>query len=300
MRIIQAGAEIRTNPEPNPADIAFMARQLVQATLPHSDPGKMEAWQRTNGNLTLIIRPGWDRKKCRPIGYPYGVIPRLLLFWITTEALRTGSPRLELGTSLNAFMRDLGLNPATGGGPRSDARRLRDQMSRLFRATISFEIEEGQGNQWVDMQVAPKGELWWDFCAPDQQGLFHSWIELNPIFFQAITNAPVPIDMRALRALKRSSLALDLYSLVSYRAFVATQTGKAQFVTWEQLMGQLGTEYTHVQHFRAKAKAALLKIKAVFPGVKLGPKQGGLHVLPGASAVPSRSPQRKVFWPVDE
>src|SRR5512143_1842508 len=174
MKIIQAGAEIRTNPEPNPADIAFMARQLVQATLPHSDPGKVEAWQRTNGNLTLVVRPGWDSKKRRTIGYPYGVIPRLLLFWITTEALRTGNPRLELGSSLNAFMRGLGLSPATGGGPRSDARRLRDQMERLFRATISFEIHGDQSLRWLDMQVAPDGELWWDFHDPDQQGLFTS------------------------------------------------------------------------------------------------------------------------------
>ena len=43
MRIIQAGAEIRTTPEPDLADIAYMARQLIQATLPHSDPGKVEA-----------------------------------------------------------------------------------------------------------------------------------------------------------------------------------------------------------------------------------------------------------------
>jgi hypothetical protein len=41
MRIIQTGAEIRTTPEPDPADLAFMARQLVQATLPHSNPGNV-------------------------------------------------------------------------------------------------------------------------------------------------------------------------------------------------------------------------------------------------------------------
>src|SRR5690349_17189436 len=97
-------------------------------TLPHSDPGKVEAWSRTNGNLTLTIRPGWDYKRRRSYGYPYGIIPRLLLFWITTEAVRTGNRRLYLGNSLAAFMRELGLNPATGGGPRSDAQRLRDQM----------------------------------------------------------------------------------------------------------------------------------------------------------------------------
>ena len=138
MRIIQAGAEIRTTPEPDPTDIAFMARQLVQATLPHTVPrGHPPEWSRRNGDLTLAIRPGYKtdqltgKRVC--IGYPYGTIPRLLLFWITREAVQTKSPRLELGASLNAFMRALGLNPDNGssGAKRSDARRLREQMERL-------------------------------------------------------------------------------------------------------------------------------------------------------------------------
>jgi hypothetical protein len=216
-----------------------------------------------------------------------------LLFWITTEALRTGSPRLELGPSLNAFMRALGLDPSRGG-PRSDARRLRDQMERLFRATISFEQHvagEGyEGSDWLNMRVTSKGHLWWDLREPDQPQLFDSYIVLSEEFFQAITSAPVPANMQALKALKRSPLALDLYAFVSYRAFVTTQTGKAQFVTWAQLAGQLGTDYADVTNFRKKTKAALRKIKVVFPGMRLGSKQGGIEILPGASAVPPRPP----------
>jgi hypothetical protein len=301
MKIIKAGQEIRTDPAPNPADIAFMARQLVQATLPHSDPGKVDAWSRTNGNLTLTIRPGWDHEKREFLGYPYGTIPRLLLFWITTEALRTGSRRLYLGNSLAAFMRALGLDPDNGGlgAKRSDARRLKDQMIRLFRATISFDRRGEHKHEWLDMQIAPEGSMcvWWDFNDTGQEDLFSSWIDLNERFFNAIINAPVPVDMRALYALKRSPLALDLYALVSYRAYIATQTGKSQFVTWEQLMGQLGTDYAHVQHFRSKTKAALCKIKSVYPGLKLGPKQGGIQILPGASAVPPKPAKRQLLPP---
>jgi len=295
MRIIQTGAEIRTTPEPDPADLAFMARQLVQATLPHSDPGRVDGWQRTNGNLTLVIRPGWDSKKRRHMGLPYGTVPRLLLFWITTEALRTGSPRLGLGASLHGFMEALGLNPCNGGmgAKRSDARRLKEQMERLFRASISFEIANAQSQRWLDMHIAEGGELWWNFHEPAQQGLWQSWIELNQRFFEAITSTPVPVDMRALRALKRSPLALDLYAFVSFKAFIATQSGRTQFVTWEQLMGQLGQDYSDVRDFRKKAKAALCKIKAVYPGLILGDKQGGIQILPGTSAVPPKRPRRK-------
>ncbi len=34
-------------------DAAYLARQLVQATLPHTNPGDVPAWSRTNGKLTL-------------------------------------------------------------------------------------------------------------------------------------------------------------------------------------------------------------------------------------------------------
>src|SRR5260364_369984 len=39
--------------------LGFMARALIQATMPHSDPGNVSAWQRVNGNFALFhtVRP---------------------------------------------------------------------------------------------------------------------------------------------------------------------------------------------------------------------------------------------------
>jgi hypothetical protein len=62
------------------------------------------------------------------------------------------------------------------------------------------------------MQIATRGEFWWSPRDPTQGALWGSWIELGERFFEAITAAPVPLDMRALKALKRSPLALDLYA----------------------------------------------------------------------------------------
>src|SRR5579864_4005836 len=86
-KLIDAATEIRLDPDA--VERAYMARQLVQCTLPHSNPGKVEQWARRNGNLTLGITPGRDFENNCSIGYPYGTIPRLLLFWLTTEAVRT-------------------------------------------------------------------------------------------------------------------------------------------------------------------------------------------------------------------
>jgi hypothetical protein len=270
-------------------DAAFMARELVQVSLPHSNPGNVPAWQRRNGNTTLVIQPGWNADKGKSYGYPYGTIPRLLLFWITTEAIRNkgrgceNPRRLELGQTLSGFMAELGLDP-NRGGKRSDAKRLRDQMDRLFQGKFSFhkhqQDKSRDGHAWLNMEVAPEGELWWNMKVSQKTALWGSWIELGQRFYEAIIAAPVPIDIRALRALKRSPLALDLYSWLTYEAFRAHKSGKPRYETWAQLHAHVGAEYTHLHHFRAKANAALRKIKVVYPGLKLGKKQGGIEILP--------------------
>jgi hypothetical protein len=67
-KLIEAAAVIRMTP--GDAEAAFMARQLVQCTLPHSNPGdKLPAWARKNGNLTLSIKPGSDEVG-KTFGYP--------------------------------------------------------------------------------------------------------------------------------------------------------------------------------------------------------------------------------------
>jgi hypothetical protein len=264
-------------------DAAYVARELVQASLPHSNPGDVPLWTRRNGDVALAIQPGMNIRTGKSYGYPFGTIPRLLLFWITTEAVRVRDRRLELGHSLNGFMAELGLNPDTGGGKRGDAKRLRDQMERLFRSRFSlerYEAHDGQtSNGWIDMQVAPKGQLWWSEKQPDQGALWGSWIELGEDFYRAITAAPVPVDMRALRALKRSPLALDLYAWLTYEAFRAQHGRRPRFESWTQLHGHMGGEYANPGDFRRKAKAALRKIQAVYPGLKLGKRQGGIEVL---------------------
>lgn len=273
-------------------DAAYLARQLVQATLPHTDPGDVPAWCRKNGNLTLTIQPGWDSKERRSTGYPYGIIPRLLLFWMTTEALRTKSRRLDLGPSLSKFMLELGLDPSRGG-KRSDATRLKEQMLRLFRARITFETtitQDGRtGDARRDMLVAENSMLWWDHEDADQPPKWGSSIELSEKFYNAITASAVPADIRALRALKRSPLALDLYAWLTYEAWRVRRSKKARFVSWGLLHAQFGAEYGEVRNFQQAAKKALLKIRLVFPDLALGNRRGGIEIL--ASSQPAIPPK---------
>ena len=48
-------AAVDAGHQPDDEDLTYMARELVQCTLPHSDPGQVSFWKRTNGNVTLSI-----------------------------------------------------------------------------------------------------------------------------------------------------------------------------------------------------------------------------------------------------
>jgi hypothetical protein len=299
--LIEVAAAIRE--QPDAAERAFMARQLVLCTLPHTDPGNVETWTRRAGNAALGIQPAFDFQTGRKIGFPYGVIPRLLLFWITTEVQHSKNRSdltilekrtLRLGRSLADFMRDVGLNPDTGGGKRGDAKRLHNQMDRLFGSRISFQQiiadPHRQGKEWINMEVAPRGQLWWDPKQPEQGALWQSWILLGEEFYNALIALPVPVDMRALRALKRSPLALDLYAWVCYRAFVIVQKKQSpQFMAWTVLMRQLGADYATANNFQKKAAPALRKIAALYPGLIIGKAKGGFTIHATRLAVPLKT-----------
>jgi hypothetical protein len=234
-----------------------------------------------------VIRPGWDREKRQPLGYPYGTIPRLLLFWIVSEAVRTKSRRLELGPSLNQFLRTIGFNPATGRGKRGDATRVREQMDRLFQASISFEHAVPGAKSWVNMNIAPQGCFWWDPQDPTQTTLWSSWIQLSEEFYNAITQQPFPIDPKAIAALRRSPLALDLYAWCVYRSYaVSKQNRPSRRITWQMLAEQFGCEYTARRDIRRAMKRALEQVRAVYPGLNLEYVAGGLRILPGTPAIP--------------
>lgn len=122
-RLIDRSVAIETESAQESGDLGFMARAMVLATLPHRKVDGNE-FVRKNGAFTLSMQSP------SRIGLPYGSIPRLLLAWVTTEAIRTKSRELELGFSLTSFMADLGLT-ATGGANGSITR-LKDQIRRLF------------------------------------------------------------------------------------------------------------------------------------------------------------------------
>jgi hypothetical protein len=291
-RVMDTAVIVRENPE---AEIAYMARELVQCTLPYKDPGDVEVWTRENHGLFIGITPGHNLKTKERLGIPYGSLPRLILFWLTTEAVRTKSRRIELGGNYSEFIGKLGLT--TGGGPRGDWTRLREQMTRLLCASIVAQqhVEDSSGRKGFkqrDLNLTTAVELWWDPKNPDQLATFQSWVELSDYFYGLATTAPVPTDMRVLRALKSSPLALDLYTMMTHAAFVASKSGRPNSITWDDFASQLGTGMDRTRDFKRKILAKLKVIQQLYPDLRLADTEGGLAVLPTSKpAIPILKPR---------
>ena len=94
---------------------ASMARMMALCSLPRTNPGNRKEYKRVNGPYKLILSRMGEYK------LPFGNLPRLLMAWVSTEAVRTQSRELVLGRSLSEFMRGIitrdGLHLRRGRNP---------------------------------------------------------------------------------------------------------------------------------------------------------------------------------------
>ena len=254
----------------------FMARMMALCCLPRSNPGNRKEYKRVNGPYTLYMIAGGGNK------LPYGNLPRLLMAWICSEAVRTQSRVLILGKSLSDFMRALGVYSSSG----EKHTRLRNQMKRLFGCTVSMIYEDKHGEQFVSSLIAERGEFWWS--KPAERSLWESKIELGEKFFQEISNHPVPLNLNTLNALKRSPLGLDLYLWLVYRTFTLRAPLR---LTWRLLYGQFGahpdkaSDKFIVRNFRTKCLRELKKIKLAWPELNYSTAKGVLILHPSSPAI---------------
>lgn len=271
------------NEENYTPNVCFSPREIILATFPHKDPGDdVTFWVRKNGNFSLCVQSGFNGSQEKPFGLPYGSMPRLLMYWLTTEALRKKDRVIELGPSFAGFLKKLGLTPDSG---LHNYKRLENQMTRLFRSKISFDyvtnVEESrQRNMWVGMNVTSEGVIHWSKLFPKNKTATDSWVKLDEGFYESVTSHAVPLDLNIVNALRKSPLALDFYAWVRYASFLAYKAGKERKVPWAALKDQFGTSYGTLRAFRFYAREALQKICLLDQGLKLEDGSRHLTILP--------------------
>jgi Plasmid encoded RepA protein len=281
-RISSAAEAISNESAIDSGALGFMAKSLVQTTLPHrAHPGAR--YVRTDGNLTLSITDVGGA------GLPYGSYPRLILIWMTTEAVRTASRELELGRSLSSFMAQLGLQAS--GGHWGTIPRFRNQTERLLGCAISARWSserEGEINSsGKNLLVADEFSLWWTPQRLTQVQAKASTVLLSESFYQQIVEAPVPLDLRAVRALKKSPLTLDLYAWATRRV---SYLSRPTLIPWHALRLSFGAGYANTpqgrSRFRDKVIDALRRVAAVYPQLRADIEERGVLLRPSATHIP--------------
>ena len=287
--LLDAATAIEMEDARDAGAVGYAARLWAQLSLPYKDPGDAGLWIRRNGSLTLRVMPGMTGPKgAEKPGYPYGVLPRYVLTWMSTEAVRTQSPVLQLGNNLSDFMDRLGLSP--NGGKNGTITRLNDQMRRLLTSSMYVEDSRADESRWgiagAHFSVASGYRLWYN--NDDKAGekpLWGSTITLADSFYDSIVSAPVPVDTRALAALAGSPLKLDLLVWLSHRLGYVRRT---QLVPWAALSEQFGSDYARLRDFKAVILKQLRDVLAVYPGANVSVAANGLLLAPSRTAIPRR------------
>jgi hypothetical protein len=268
-RLIDTG-ELLASEDPK---VTFQHSIFCQTVLPYRDPGNdVRTWERLNGQAQLEVLAGKamhpEKGRFVEIGLPFGPKPRLILCHLNAEAVRTGSPEIEIEATLTAFVKRLGIDP-TG----RNLGTIRDQLTRLSAASIRLGMVCGGRGITFNTQIVTEFEIW----ASDerQRAIWPSMVSLSPVYFESLQRHAVPLDERALGALSHSAMALDLYAWLAQRLHRIPKPHR-QLVPWVALHEQFGPEFDRLRKFREKFLLALRQVHVVYPAAKLEVNGQGL------------------------
>ena len=263
-------------------DLNVLHSAFALTALPHRNTSQM-IWERAggqNGEMLLRIESGYgfDRK---PMGIPYGSLARLILIHLSTEAVRNNSKVVELGSSMRAFLRRMGIS--AGGKTYS---LVREQALKIALCRLTLLNKRDRDT------VISNGSFIKNAVIADDTGeiplpLLQETVELDDAFFKSLTAHPLPLRESAIRQLSGRSTALDIYIFLSYRLHVLQRPLP---ITWKALHDQFGAGTASVSTFKQNFKDPLALAQAVYPEARLDLTDKGLTLYPSPSPVPKVHP----------
>jgi hypothetical protein len=262
-RLIDASDTIRSQP---PHRLDFLHTVMCQVGMPRKATDS-RVFERSNGPFSILLEAGklWDGQHWRPQPLPYGTTPRLVMVHLSSEAIRTQNRRVELGDSMRQFLQTLGIQ--TNGGPRGGYTSLKRQMEALAACRLTVGMHAHGRVVTVDAKPIRRFEAWIQNDGP-QRTLWPGLLELSPEFFDTLTQHAVPLDYRALSALKHSALALDVYTWLAHR-LCRIREPKGVILSWSNLHDQFGQEYRLVKDFKKAFRHVLRQVWLVYPTARI-------------------------------
>ncbi len=249
---------------------------------PHKKLADEAPWEKHGHHVTLLVEPG--RLKTEPgpatlYGVPYGARARIILIYLQTQALKTGSRQVQLGRSMRDWMSRMGISP---GG--ETARALRDQARRISACSIKFfwtaSDEDGRrGDGFRRGGIVADGFFFQEEEGgdPRQGTLFEDVVTLDEAFYGALRDHPVPLLESAIMQLKEKSLALDVYIWLAYRLHSLRQPTP---VGWGSLHNQFGAGFKLLRQFKPYFLDALGAATAAYPDARIDLADEGIVMHP--------------------
>lgn len=248
---------------------------FAMTSLPHK---RVEApfWKRQGNRTTLLVESGRDCDG-ELIGVPYGSIARLILLYLQTEAVRTGSPEVELGRSMKAWMTRMSLS---AGGKTyqlviEQARRISGCRLTFFTNLTNAELRSN--GAFVQNSISLAG-----LADENQPSSWQDKVRLDEGFWQSLKEHPVPVREEALRAIGTRSFAIDVYIWLAYRLHALT---KPTPITWAAIHTQFGAGFRLIRQIKPTFHDALQMALAVYPEAQVEIEDQGVVLFPSPPAV---------------
>lgn len=255
--------------EPKSKEIVFNHSVLCQVTLPRAATNDFR-YVRSCGKVSLLLKAGdlWDGGQWVQQSLPSGTRPRLFLLWLCTELIRKEERHIPLGNSISGFLRDQ-LNIAVSGGPNGSLTRFRNEIAKL--AACNFKLGTFMDGMPGTVNISLVDSFYaWLSSEEVQPSFFDAHMVVKESFLESICAHGVPLDLRAVRAMKTNALALDFYSFLSYRLH-RVPLGQPLRLPWGMVMAQFAPEYTRRRNFKQKALEALTLVHQFYPQGRFTP-----------------------------
>jgi hypothetical protein len=249
----------------------FLHSALCAMSLPVRRPADEHApIIRQDGQYTLVINPKPvvetidGHQSLHSLGVPYGSLPRLVLIHIMTEAVRAKSRHIVLGKTFTEWMRRMGFRTISYG-PRGSATLIREQLDRLLACEWMIRWESGTSQH--DREFGIKEiKLSNEYVGVDRKnGAFIREIYMTEGFFEHLRQHAVPLNETAIRHIRDSATALDLYTWLAYR-LPRINPKRPATISWQQLAVHFGNDGNNIRKFRQTVREAWERqVSAVYP-----------------------------------
>lgn len=258
-----------------------MHSTFCQVGLPRSEV-EGERFMRQSGSTWVTVQAGYLDEGNGPVlqPIPYGPLPRLALAHVSTFAVRHKTREIPIGDSAAQFLELMGMG--------RDGRRY-ETLRKQMHALAACRLQLGYKGRTFNGQAVEQFDAWLANKGTKQRSLWPGRMVLSEHFFASLSEGAVPLDIRALHALKGSALALDIYTWLAHRLYRID--GRGVILHWASLREQFAQEYTGEEadkNFKGAFLPQLKKVLAVYPQAKVKKVRGGLLLLGSPPPIPPK------------